>query len=168
MCVDLKSQACKGTRKRPVIHIRKTISIVRGKHDPKDETKTKEDRDFPIEDPALERLLQKLWSPDKKQDDFVFQEPNGDHVDRNRFYYSWRGKPDSCKLKSGTEGRYLIKGVVPKLADLGEEKGGIDHYRPQYATRHTFISLAVEGMIELNDSDKERHCNSFRLSWKLR
>ena len=35
---------------------------------------------------------------------------------------------------------------------MDEENGGIDHYRPQYNTRHTFISLAIEGLVELNES----------------
>jgi hypothetical protein len=35
---------------------------------------------------------------------------------------------------------------------LSEEEGGIDHYRPQYNTRHTFITLVIEGLIEINES----------------
>lgn len=35
---------------------------------------------------------------------------------------------------------------------MDESSGGIDHYRPQYNTRHTFISLAIEGLVELNES----------------
>lgn len=135
-----------------VIYIRKTISNVRGKPDPRDETKTKKNREFPIEDPALISLLQKLWSAGRKMSDFVFQEPDGNHIDRNRLYYSWYGKRAKKTLEDGTEKEYFAQGIVSKLAALGEENGGIDHYRPQYNTRHTFISLAIEGMIKLNES----------------
>ena len=135
-----------------MIHIRKTISHVRGKPDPRDTTKTGKNREFPIEDPALEELLRRVCSSNKKPSDFVFQESDGSHIDRNKFYYSWRGGLRYFKLKDGTQKEYLSKGIVSKLAALGEENGGIDHYRPQYNTRHTFISLEIEGLVELNES----------------
>lgn len=135
-----------------VIHIRKTISQVRGKPDPRNTTKTGKNREFPIEDPALEKLLRRVCSSHKKPSDFVFQEPDGSHIDRKKFYYSWHGELKSFKLKDGTQKENFSKGIVSKLAALGEENGGIDHYRPQYNTRHTFISLAIEGLVELNES----------------
>ena len=135
-----------------VIHIEKTISHVRGKPDARDTTKTGKNREFPIEDPALEELLRRVCSSNKKPSDFVFQESDGSHIDRNKFYYSWYGCLKHSKLKDGTQKEYFHKGIVSKLAALGEENGGIDHYRPQYNTRHTFISLAIEGLVELNES----------------
>ncbi len=137
---------------RGLIYIRKTIAIVRGKHDPRNETKTGKDREFPIEDPALERLLRRLSSLNKNPDGFVFQEPTGLHINRKSFYNSWHENRIVRILKSGVQKEYFTAGIVSKLAALGEEHGGIDHYRPQYNTRHTFISLAVEGRIELNES----------------
>jgi hypothetical protein len=68
-------------------------------------------------------------------DDFVFQEPSGGHINRQKFYYSWYGS----KTK-----KYFAKGIVSKLASKTEEEGGIDHYRCQYSTRHTFITLSLE------------------------
>ena len=50
-----------------VIHIRKTIAYVRGKPDPRDTTKTGKNREFPIEDPALEKLLRRVCSAIKSQ-----------------------------------------------------------------------------------------------------
>ena len=134
-----------------VIHIRKTIAYVNSKPDPRNRTKTGKNREFPIEDPALEKLLRRVCS-NKKPSDFVFQEPDGTHIDRNKFYYSWYGSLKHSKLKDGTQKEYFHKGIVSKLAALGEENGGIDHYRPQYNTRHTFISLAIEGLVKLNES----------------
>jgi len=127
-------------------------ALVRGKHDQRSTTKTRQPREFPIEDPALESLLKKLWAPDKKPDAFVFQEPDGKHINRRNFYNSWHGCQNKYTLRDGTERTYSPKGIVTELAALGEEKGGIDHYRPQYNTRHTFISLAIEGMTDLSDS----------------
>ena len=135
-----------------VIHIRKTIANVRSKPDLRDTTKTGKDREFPIEDPALKELLRRVCSSNKKPSDFVFQESDGSHINRNKFYYSWYGQPQYSKLKDGTQKEYFVKGIVSKLAALGEENGGIDHYRPQYNTRHTFISLAIEGLVKLNES----------------
>ena len=135
-----------------VIHIRKTIAYVRGKPDPRDTTKTGKNREFPIEDPALEKLLRRICSDNKKPNDFVFQESDGSHIDRNKFYYSWYGSLRHSKLKDGTQKEYFSKGIVSQLAALDEGNGGIDHYRPQYNTRHTFISLAIEGLVELNES----------------
>jgi len=134
-----------------MIHIRKTIAYVRSKPDARDTTKTGKDREFPIEDPALEKLLRRVCS-NKKPSDFVFQESDGSHIDRNKFYYSWYGGLRYFKLKDGTQKEHFVKGIVSKLAALDEESGGIDHYRPQYNTRHTFISLAIEGLVELNES----------------
>jgi integrase len=134
-----------------VIHIRKTIAHVRGKPDERSTTKTGKNREFPIEDPALEKLLRRVCS-NKKPSDFVFQESDGSHIDRNKFYYSWFGHRGYRKLKDGTQKETFSKGIVSKLAALGEANGGIDYYRPQYNTRHTFISLAIEGLIELNES----------------
>lgn len=134
-----------------VIHIRKTIANVNSKPDPRDTTKTGKNREFPIEDPALKELLRRVCSSSKKPNDFVFQESDGSHIDRNKFYYSWYGLK-RFKLKDGTQKEYFYKGIVSKLAALDEENGGIDHYRPQYNTRHTFISLAIEGLVELNES----------------
>jgi integrase len=137
--------------KRAIIHIRKTIALVRGKHDPRNQTKTRRNREFPIEDPALKELLQRRWSPDKKPNDFVFQEPGGSHINRVRFYYSWYGQKRYTPQGTDQEAKFT-QGIVSKLAALGEEEDGIDHYRPQYNTRHTFITLAIEGLVELNES----------------
>ena len=135
-----------------VIHIRKTIANVRSKPDARDTTKTGKNREFPIEDPALKELLRRVCSSSKKPSDFIFQESDGSHIDRNKFYYSWYGGLYRSKLKDGIQKEYFCKGIVSKLAALDEESGGIDHYRPQYNTRHTFISLAIEGLVELNES----------------
>ena len=137
---------------KAVIHIRKTIAYVKSKPDPRDTTKTGKNREFPIEDPALEKLLRRVCSSNKKPDDFVFQESDGSHINRNKFYYSWFGGLHCRKLKDGTQKETFSEGIVSKLAALGEKNGGIDHYRPQYNTRHTFISLAIEGLVELNES----------------
>jgi integrase len=70
---------------RAIIHIRKTMAFVRGKHYARNRTKTGRNREFPIEEPALQELLKRRCSPDKKPNDFVFQEPGGSHINRKNF-----------------------------------------------------------------------------------
>lgn len=44
------------------------------------------------------------------------------------------------------QGRNYV-GIVKQLADQGR----IDHYRPQYQTRHTFITLCLDAGVEVKD-----------------
>lgn len=134
-----------------IIHIRKTMSLVRGKHTLRHQTKTGKNRDFPIEDPIVEKILRELWTPNKKGTDYVFQELNGSHVDRNRLYYSWYGSRNNNSSEDGTKKEYFSPGIVSKLASLPEDQGGIDHYRPLYNTRHTFITFVLGRMVQLNE-----------------
>lgn len=69
------------------------------------------------------------------RNEYVFPGKNTKHIVRNNFTAQvWKGS----KSKSG---------IVQELV----ERGLIDHYRPQYNTRHTFITLALEEGLHVKD-----------------
>jgi integrase len=95
-------------------------------------TKTKKPRKFPLFSlPKLVALLQSLKPENCDPESPVFSSATGKLINAHSFNaHVWKG----CK----NHGKQ-IEGIVTQLAKAGE----IDHYRPQYQTRHTFITLQV-------------------------
>lgn len=96
-------------------------------------TKTGTIRKFPC-NAALKELLLSLKPQEYKGDEYVFTTTQGNPINNTNFTTRvWRG----YVTKSGK--RY--KGLIPQLVDEGK----VDHYRCLYNTRHTFITMALEG-----------------------
>jgi integrase len=95
-------------------------------------TKTKKSRKFPLFSlPKLVELLQSLKPENFDPESPVFPSATGKLINAHSFNANvWKG----CK----NHGKQ-IDGIVTKLAKAGR----IDHYRPQYQTRHTFITLQI-------------------------
>ena len=95
-------------------------------------TKTKKSRKFPLFSlPKLVELLQTIKPENCDPESPVFPSVTGKLINAHTFNASvWKG----CK----SHGKQ-IDGIVTKLA----KEGRIDHYRPQYQTRHTFITLQI-------------------------
>lgn len=95
-------------------------------------TKTGGTRRFPC-NKTVQGLLLKIRPPLFKPDDFVFTSTTGNPIDNNKFTSRiWRG---------GTYSGRKYNGIVAQLVQDGE----VDHYRSFYNTRHTFITMALEG-----------------------
>ncbi|MGG6265030.1 Arm DNA-binding domain-containing protein [Leptolyngbya sp. AN03gr2] len=96
-------------------------------------TKTKRARKFPLFSlPKLIELLQSIKPADCDPESPVFTSVTGKLINSHSFNANvWKG----CK----NHGK-RFDGIVTKLA----KEGKIDHYRPQYQTRHTFITLQIE------------------------
>ncbi|MBD3886612.1 hypothetical protein IFO70_33625 [Phormidium tenue FACHB-886] len=97
-------------------------------------TKTEPSRRFPLK-AGLRQLLEKHKPANVNPEDYVFLDSDGGHISYSRFHYSWYGAKKKTSFK---------KGIVSQLAELPEADGGIDHYRPPYAPRHTFITRALD------------------------
>lgn len=128
------------------VFVRRTMTFAGKVHELRNTTKTKKSRKFPLKDPEVIDILRKLWSPNKKGTDFVFQEPEGGHVKRYSLSYSWHGYKKDCPPSNETEKSYRT-GIVHELSRLSEDEGGIDRYRPLYNTRHTYITLVIEHLV---------------------
>ncbi|WP_250125490.1 tyrosine-type recombinase/integrase [Chroococcidiopsis sp. CCMEE 29] len=88
-------------------------------------TKTGLSRRFPCND-ALRSLLDDMRS-DVKPDALVFTSPSGTSINSNNFINNhWKGR----------RGRH---GIIPQLI----AEGKVYRYRPQYNTRHTFITHCI-------------------------
>lgn len=95
-------------------------------------TKTGKARKFPC-NRIVQALLLHIRPPLFKPEDFVFTSTTGKPIDNNKFTSRvWRG---------GTYSGRVYKGIVTQLV----QEGKVDHYRCLYNTRHTFITMALEG-----------------------
>jgi integrase len=95
-------------------------------------TKTKASRKFPLFSlPKLIEVLKSIQPESCDPESSVFTSVTGKLINAHTFNADvWKG----CK-RHGKQ----VDGIVTKLA----KEGQIDHYRPQYQTRHTFITLQV-------------------------
>lgn len=97
-------------------------------------TKTGKSRKFPCGD-SLKDLLASIKPTDAKPDDLVFPNPNGNPINPDNFMHnSWRGEQSKGKV-----------GIVTKLV----QEGKVERYRPQYNTRHTFITECLEAGVSV-------------------
>ncbi len=100
--------------------------------------KTQDKRTFPC-NRQLRSFLLSIKPENVEPDSPVFTSIKGLEINAHTFNaMCWHG----CENK----GRRYV-GIVQKLADEGK----IDHYRPQYQTRHTFITLCLDAGIEVKD-----------------
>lgn len=96
------------------------------------DTKTHKARKFPC-NPVLKELLLSIRPDNYKLEDLVFTSPTGLHINNSKFTNQvWKG---------GRSGKKTYRGVVSTLV----ESGKVDRYRCPYNTRHTFITMALEG-----------------------
>lgn len=94
-------------------------------------TKTGRSRNFPCNTP-LQELLLGIRPLNCQPSSLVFTSPTGKPINNIRFINEiWKGSNTT---------RQSYKGVVTQLVNEGK----VRRYRPQYNTRHTFISMALE------------------------
>lgn len=117
------------------------IAYSSGKYVARDGTKTEPQRIFPISS-EIRQLLEEIKPNQVNPDDFVFQEPDGNHVNYEKFYQAWCGRKKIITLNNG-EQKEVWTGIVSGLAQKSWEEGGISKYAPPYNTRHTYITAAV-------------------------
>lgn len=97
-------------------------------------TKNNRVRKFPCNF-SLQSLLLSIRLASPESDQLVFTNPQGNPINPSTFIQnSWGG--DRSKGKTG---------IVTKLV----EQGLVERYRPQYNTRHTFITMCLEQNISL-------------------
>lgn len=100
--------------------------------------KTEEKRNFPC-NKSLQTLLLSIRTENYSNEDLVFPSLSGKEINPHTFNaFVWKG----C-LNKGK--RYI--GIVQALVDEGK----IERYRPQYQSRHTFITLALENGLDVKD-----------------
>lgn len=100
--------------------------------------KTEEKRNFPC-NKSLQTLLVSIRPENCCNEDLVFPSLSGKEINPHTFNaFVWKG----C-LNKGK--RYI--GIVQALVDEGK----IERYRPQYQSRHTFITLALENGLDVKD-----------------
>lgn len=91
--------------------------------------KTNKSRKFPISD-KLQAYLTSIQPHSNNNEDLVFKNHAGNVIDPTYFITNvWGGK----------------KGIVTQLVQLGK----VERYRPQYNTRHTFITMCLEEGISI-------------------
>jgi len=94
-------------------------------------TKSEKSRKFPVSS-RLAELLKSIQPEECTPETPVFTSITGKLINAHTFNADvWKG----CNR----HGKY-VEGIVSRLA----RECKIDHYRPQYQTRHTFISLVLE------------------------
>ena len=97
-------------------------------------TKNNRVRKFPCNQ-TLQALLLSIRPSSPDLDELVFKNPQGNPINPSTFIHNaWGG--DRAKGKVG---------IVTKLV----EEGLVERYRPQYNTRHTFITTCLEQAISL-------------------
>lgn len=100
--------------------------------------KTQEKRTFPC-NKSLQSLLLSIRPENCASEAIVFPSLTGKDINAHTFNaLVWKG--------SVNKGKQYI-GIVQGLADEGK----IERYKPQYQTRHTFITLALENGMEVKD-----------------
>jgi integrase len=93
--------------------------------------KSQEKRTFPCNQ-SLKAFLKSIKPENVNPEAIVFTSLKGQDINAHTFNaLCWKGS-----INKGKE----YKGIVQQLADEGK----ISHYRPQYQTRHTFINLALD------------------------
>lgn len=92
-------------------------------------TKTGKIRRFPC-NRRMQDFLQSIKPENAQPDSLVFPSPKGKAINAHTFNTVWKGHR--------AKGKYH-QGVVTQLV----EEGKVSHYRPQYNTRHTFITYAL-------------------------
>lgn len=96
------------------------------------DTKTHRSRKFPV-NAQLKELLLSIKSNFAQPDDLVFTNIKGKVIKAETFSHNaWKGEESKNKM-----------GVVTRLV----EEGKVERYRPQYNTRHTFVTMALEAGI---------------------
>lgn len=109
-----------------------SVTIVSGKKIQKG-TKTGKSRKFPCNESL--RLLLKSIKPENCNPESSIFDIRPDNFQRR----AWQG----YKNRHG----HQIDGIVTQLI----KQGKVDHYRPPYCTRHTFITLALENGLDAKD-----------------
>lgn len=99
--------------------------------------KNQDKRVFPC-NKQLQTFLLSIKPDPSAEDAPVFTSMKGNEVNICTFYMVWHG---------GKHGGKHCTGVVEQLANEGK----IDHYRPQYQTSHTFITLCIDAGIDAKD-----------------
>lgn len=104
-------------------------------------TKTGISRRFPC-NATLRDLLLSIKPTDAEPDTLIFKSPTGLYINNSKFTNQvWKG------CKSGSK---VYKGIVTQLA----KEGRIDRYRCLYNTRHTFITMALDAGISVQQVAK--------------
>lgn len=104
-------------------------------------TKTGKVRKFPCND-SLRKFLLEIRPTGYEPEQYVFTSPTGLPISNTRFSNQcWKG----CK-----SGKKTYKGIVTELADQGKIGG----YRCFYNTRHTAITLMLEGGLSVSQVAK--------------
>lgn len=102
------------------------------------DTKNHKPRKFPCNKP-LRELLSAIKPKICESEKLVFPALRGGEINAHTFSaMCWKG--------TTVHGKYQ-EGIVSRLA----REGKISHYRPQYNTRHTFITLALENGLDAKD-----------------
>ncbi|WP_250123640.1 tyrosine-type recombinase/integrase [Chroococcidiopsis sp. CCMEE 29] len=92
-------------------------------------TKTGKSRKFPCNQ-QLQSLLQSVRPSKPEPDSLVFPNPIGNPINPAVFLHNaWSGDESKGKI-----------GIVTQLV----KEGKVERYRPQYNTRHTFITMTLE------------------------
>lgn len=95
-------------------------------------TKTKKSRIFPCNH-QLQHFLQSIQPINYHPESLVFPSPEGQEIDAHNFLNrAWKG----YKNRHG----HHIDGIITRLVKAGL----VSEYRPQYNTRHTFITHCLE------------------------
>lgn len=106
------------------------------------DTKNHKSRKFPCND-KLRNLLLDIRPNEYNLDDLVFTDSKGKLINSNVFLTRvWKGYTN-CR------DNYIV-GIVNQLVSEGKVK----RYRPQYNTRHTFITMAIESNMPINQVAK--------------
>ena len=99
--------------------------------------KTQDKRTFPC-NASLQNLLLKIRPENYQPEASVFTF-NGKDINAHTFHtLAWKGSTQKGKQHLG---------IVQRLADEGK----IEKYKPQYQTRHTFITLALDNNMDAKD-----------------
>lgn len=100
--------------------------------------KTQDKRTFPCNS-SLQNLLLKIRPKNYEAEASVFTDYNGKEINAHTFHTKvWKG--------SSQKGKQPV-GIVQRLANEGK----IEKYKPQYQTRHTFITLALDNNMDAKD-----------------
>lgn len=95
-------------------------------------TKTKKSRIFPCNH-QLQQFLQSIQPRNHHPESLIFPSPEGKEIDAHNFLNrAWKG----YKNRHG----HYIDGIITRLV----KEGLVSEYRPQYNTRHTFITHCLE------------------------
>lgn len=101
------------------------------------ETKTGKPRTFPC-NTQLQEFLKSIKPENTNSEELVFPSPEGKEIDDHNFLNrAWKG----YKNRHGNQ----IYGVVTRLV----KQGLVSEYRPQYNTRHTFVTMALEAGVSV-------------------